>query len=78
MSTDEWRRQYAPDGYVDLWVEEEFNAGSRVVVRSRVRSVMLRALQPWRPVWLAPALSEARTFSMRRGAQGAAPRATQC
>lgn len=60
MSTDEWRRQYAPDGYVDLWVEEEFNAGSRVVVRLRARCVSLHALLPWRPVWLAPALGEAR------------------
>ena len=33
LSTEEWRRRYAQDGCVDLWVEEEFNAGSRVVVR---------------------------------------------
>lgn len=32
LSTEEWRRLYEPDGYVDLWVEEEFNSGSRIVV----------------------------------------------
>ena len=32
MTTEEWRRQYEQNGYVDLWVEEEFNAGSRLVV----------------------------------------------
>lgn len=31
LSTAEWRAQYEPDGCVDLWVEEEFNAGSRLV-----------------------------------------------
>ena len=35
LTTGEWRRRYETDGYVDLWVEEEFNAGSRVVVRHR-------------------------------------------
>ena len=35
LTTEEWRRRYETDGYVDLWVEEEFNAGSRVVVRHR-------------------------------------------
>ena len=34
MSTAEWRAKYERDGYVDLWVEEEFNAGSRLVVGS--------------------------------------------
>ena len=33
MSTDEWRRQFEADGAVDLWLEEEFNSGSRLVVR---------------------------------------------
>ena len=31
LSTAAWRARYEPDGYVDLWVEEEFNAGSRLV-----------------------------------------------
>ena len=33
LTTEEWRRRYETDGYVDLWVEEEFNSGSRVAVR---------------------------------------------
>ena len=33
MTTAEWRGKYEVDGLVDLWVEEEFNAGSRLVVR---------------------------------------------
>lgn len=33
MRTEEWQEQYEADGYVDLWLEEEFNAGSRLVVR---------------------------------------------
>ncbi len=33
MTTAEWRARYERDGMVDLWVEEEFNAGSRLVVR---------------------------------------------
>ncbi len=32
MSTEEWRATYERDGCVDLWVEEEFNSGSRLVV----------------------------------------------
>ncbi len=32
MTTAEWRAKYEKDGTVDLWVEEEFNAGSRLVV----------------------------------------------
>ena len=32
MSTEEWRGRYEEDGCVDLWVQEEFNAGSRLVV----------------------------------------------
>ena len=31
MSTAEWREKYEPDGTVDLWVKEEFNAASRLV-----------------------------------------------
>lgn len=33
MTTDEWQQAYEADGYVDLWVQEEFNSGSRLVVR---------------------------------------------
>lgn len=32
MTTEEWRALYENDGAVDLWVEEEFNSGSRLVV----------------------------------------------
>lgn len=32
MSTEEWRAKYEKDGTVDLWVEEEFNSGSRLIV----------------------------------------------
>lgn len=31
LSTEEWRQQYEQDGRVNLWVEEEFNSGSRLV-----------------------------------------------
>jgi ferredoxin len=31
LSTEEWRSKYEQDGYVDLWVEEEFNSGSRLI-----------------------------------------------
>lgn len=31
MTTAEWREKYERDGYVDLWLEEEFNAGSRLM-----------------------------------------------
>ena len=34
MTTDAWQQTYEADGYVDLWVQEEFNSGSRLVVRS--------------------------------------------
>lgn len=30
MSTAEWRQKFEHDGAVDLWVEEEFNSGSRL------------------------------------------------
>ena len=33
MSTDEWQKAYEQKGCVDLWVEEEFNSGSRLMVR---------------------------------------------
>ena len=36
MSTAEWRQAYEQAGGVDLWVEEEFNAGSRLTVRLQV------------------------------------------
>ena len=32
MTTAEWQAQYEKDGRVDLWMEEEFNSGSRLVV----------------------------------------------
>ncbi len=32
MSTEEWRAVYEQEGCVDLWVEEEFNSGSRLMV----------------------------------------------
>lgn len=31
LSTKEWREKFEKDGRVDLWVEEEFNAASRLV-----------------------------------------------
>ncbi|DBA80819.1 TPA: Ferredoxin-1, chloroplastic [Trebouxia sp. C0004] len=31
MSTEEWRAAYEQEGCVDLWVEEEFNSGSRLM-----------------------------------------------
>lgn len=37
MTTAEWRARYEnADGTIDLWVEEEFNAGSRLVVSGGV------------------------------------------
>lgn len=36
LSTEEWRSLYERDGAVDLWVEEEFNSGSRLVGGSAV------------------------------------------
>lgn len=32
MSTEEWRSKFEQEGAVDLWVEEEFNSGSRIKV----------------------------------------------
>jgi ferredoxin len=32
MTTAEWRAKYEADGTVDLFVEEEFNSGSRLIV----------------------------------------------
>ena len=32
MTTNEWRAAYEQEGCVDLWVEEEFNSGSRLMV----------------------------------------------
>lgn len=31
MTTEEWRQKHEKDGRVDLWVQEEFNAASRLV-----------------------------------------------
>ena len=36
MTTAEWRQQHEDTEGVDLWVEEEFNAGSRLKVHSRL------------------------------------------
>ncbi|PRW57069.1 chloroplast precursor [Chlorella sorokiniana] len=36
LSTEEWRALYEKDGCVDLWVEEEFNSGSRLIGGSAV------------------------------------------
>lgn len=32
MTNEEWQQKYEVDGCVDLWMEEEFNAGSRLKV----------------------------------------------
>lgn len=32
LSTVEWREKYEKNGTVDLWLEDEFNAGSRLIV----------------------------------------------
>lgn len=32
LTTAEWRELYEKEGAVDLWVQEEFNSGSRLVV----------------------------------------------
>ena len=32
LDTAVWRERYEKDGRVDLWIEEEFNSGSRLVV----------------------------------------------
>lgn len=32
LTTAEWRELYEKDGAVDLWLQEEFNSGSRIVV----------------------------------------------
>ena len=37
LTTEEWRARYEQGGAVDLWVEEEFNSGSRLTVRSPQR-----------------------------------------
>eukprot|EP00798_Chlamydomonas_sp_ICE-L_P014071 gene14071-20017_t len=31
MTTEEWRAKYEKDGTVDVWLEDEFNAGSRLI-----------------------------------------------
>lgn len=37
MTTAEWRELYEKDGTNDLWMEDEFNAGSRLMVGTVVR-----------------------------------------
>lgn len=39
MTTNEWRDAYEEEGCVDLWVEEEFNSGSRLMVSSAGPSI---------------------------------------
>lgn len=39
LSTEDWRAQHEADGVVDLWVEEEFNSGSRLMVSARLYSL---------------------------------------
>lgn len=47
MTTEEWRRKFEPDGRVSLWVEEEFNSGSRLVVSTCFAPALLcRILRP--------------------------------
>lgn len=36
MTNEEWQEKYEIDGCVDLWVKEEFNAGSRLMVSGMV------------------------------------------
>ena len=43
MTTEEWRQRYEKDGTVDLWLEEEFNAGSRLVGGRWVLNANLRS-----------------------------------
>jgi hypothetical protein len=75
MSTQEWRSRYEADGCVDLWVQEEFNAGSRLVVRP---------LPPSRPFACRHCCLPGHERGMHmgcpgraRGAQGRAGRARQ-
>ena len=43
ISTEEWQSRYEQDGTVDLWVEEEFNAGSRLSVSHTLLSTQMEA-----------------------------------
>lgn len=80
LSTEEWRELYEKDGCVDLWVQEEFNSGSRLVVSSggvggcggggagaRRPGPMQRA--PPLPACWAPGQSSASRVCMRPGAR---------
>lgn len=40
-TTEEWRAKYEQDGMVDLWVEEEFNSGSRLKVLVNISATPL-------------------------------------
>lgn len=46
LTNKEWKEKYEIDGCVDLWVEEEFNAGSRLVVMNTVVHLVLF----WQPM----------------------------
>ncbi len=51
LTTAEWRALYEKDGYVDLWVEEEFNSGSRLVVsRGAQAGWQGRKIACWQPM----------------------------
>ena len=47
MSTTEWRDKFEKDGMVDLWLEDEFNAGSRLVVRGVRKIAAVTRGQGW-------------------------------
>ena len=49
MTTEEWQQAYEADGFVDLWVQEEFNSGSRLVVRPRQSASPTSRHTRWTP-----------------------------
>jgi ferredoxin len=62
ISTDEWRQRYEnSDGSVSLWVEEEFNAGSRLVGGRAVHQGRLAGLMSGE----GPSLGEAAVHTVR-------------
>lgn len=54
MTTDEWRQTYEQEGCVDLWVEEEFNSGSRLMVSSAASSCWPAPAQEQYPALFVP------------------------
>ncbi len=72
MTTAEWRAMYEKeDGTVDLWMEDEFNAGSRLVVSRHTRAALAnsRVLSAGTGDTPAAALSCAATRATRLGRQ---------